>query len=157
MKRGYNREEALGKGWLAQGLCFQNRELERCFTIHRQHVMAPIVQVWALFGTAAVVATLARRESTQWDFNLGLLTQAARFLALRYFVGIGSCRMVKALHIASFPLRAVFLVVCSIHFPAVSHSISHLIPLFTVFDVVLYPCIEQVCVGASALYTLCFN
>ncbi len=138
-------EVAFGQGWLAnKGLGFQDPELETRFTAHRQRLMAPILRLWTLFGTASVLATLARREFTQWDLNLGLLTLAARFLALRYFVGISSCSAISALHIASFPLRAIFLVACSVHFTAFSKSISFLIPLMAVYDVVLYPCIEQV-------------
>ena len=126
--------------WL---LGFSENATERGYTRHRQLVMAPIVRLWALFGTAAVLATLARREYTQWDMNIGLLGQALRFLALRLVAGNLSS-LENVIHVASFPLRATVLVISCIHFKAVGHSVSQVLPLFALYDAVLYPCIEQV-------------
>ena len=124
-------------------LGFSNPQFERRYVAHRQLVMSHIIGVWTLFGTTAVMSTLAKHEFAQLAMYVSLLLQAARFLALRHFTGVDS-NMVGALRIISFPLRAASLVVFSAYFSIAGEAISQLLPLFAVYDAVLFPCIEQV-------------
>ena len=134
---------------IAELCSFQDKAMEALYCTRRRLAMAPIVRIWALFGTASVLATMLRREYNIWLINCGLILQAARFLALRRYARTGSSSLVSLLCHASFPARAALLLTCGYYFSEVQQSLELLIPLFAVYDAVLFPFIEQVRVAET--------
>ncbi len=126
-------------------LDFHDPTLEVRYLAHRQHLMAPMLRLWAVFGTATVIAALAGREAST-EFVALLFAQGARFLALQ-FCQSSSARFAGVLYLASFPLRAALLVTCQAHI----NSQFHLLPLLAVYDGILYPSLEQVRWGLFVL------